>query len=212
MRALVLLLAPLFLLASCGPPPIGLGLQVYQSYDLPAKPATHPSKVVVKVSLARQRAYVMEGSEVLLAMPVSVGTPQTPTPTGHFRIREKDARHRSRTDGFASRGGETKRSQRRNTAPGWKFTGRPLPYWCAFTPTLGFHTGWIKHHPCSDGCIRMHENIAPKFFALVQVGTPVHIATTQPEDRDHAFIPLPPDSGPLPDHPNSYYLGDSAFR
>lgn len=210
MRALLLVL--MLPLVSCGPPPTGLGVQAYQAYDLPAKPATDPSKVVVKVSLARQRAYVMEGSEVLLAMPVSVGTPQTPTPTGHFRIREKIARHRSSTDGFASRGQQSKRSGPTDTPPGWKFTGRPLPFWCSFTPRLAFHTGWIKHHPCTDGCIRMHENIAPKFFALVQTGTPVHIATTHPEDRDHAFIPLPPDSGPLPDHPDSYYIGDSAFR
>ena len=211
-KALLILAAPLLTLASCGPPRTGLGLHAYQSYDLPAKAATNPAAVEVKVSLARQRAYVTEGQRILLAMPVSVGTAETPTPAGRFRILVMDARHRSPTDGFATKGSEIRRTRRHNTPPGWKFTGRPLPYWCGFTPTLGFHTGWIKHSPCTDGCIRMHENIAPKFFALVRTGTPVHIATTQPEDRDHAFIPLPPDSGPLPDHPHAYYLGDDAFR
>jgi uncharacterized lipoprotein len=60
----------------------GGGLEAYQAYDRPAKRPQNPAAVSVKVSLSKQRAYVMEGSTMLLAMPVSVGTPSTPTPTG----------------------------------------------------------------------------------------------------------------------------------
>jgi hypothetical protein len=57
----------------------------------------------------------------------------------------------------------------------------------------------------------MHENLAPKFFRLVSVGTPVSIAYTQAEDAQWANMKLPPDSGPLPDYPVSMYLSDGYF-
>ena len=58
----------------------------------------------------------------------------------------------------------------------------------------------------------MHENVSPKFYELVRVGTPVHIGTTQPEDATIGRnIPRPPDAGPLPDYPQSFYLGDGYF-
>lgn len=87
-----------------------------------------------------------------------------------------------------------------------------MPYWCEFKPNYGFHTGWIKHHPCTHGCIRMHENLAPKFFRLVSVGTPVHIAYSQPEDSSYGNLSLPPDAGPLPDYPTSMYTGNGYFK
>jgi hypothetical protein len=58
----------------------------------------------------------------------------------------------------------------------------------------------------------MHENLSPKFFRLVKVGTPVSIAYSQPEDATHGNIPLPPDAGPLPDYDASMYLGDGYFK
>jgi hypothetical protein len=86
-----------------------------------------------------------------------------------------------------------------------------MPYWCEFKPNYGFHTGWVKHHPCTNGCIRMHENLSPKFFRLVSVSTPVNISYSQPEDAAAGNIPLPPDSGPLPDYADSMYVGDGYF-
>ncbi|MEP5504679.1 MAG: L,D-transpeptidase, partial [Luteolibacter sp.] len=68
-------------LSSCSMNSAGGGLSSYQSYDRPAKLPTDPSAVKVKVSLSKQRVYVMEGSEMLLVMPVCVGMPSTPTPT-----------------------------------------------------------------------------------------------------------------------------------
>ena len=86
-----------------------------------------------------------------------------------------------------------------------------MPYWCEFKSAYGFHTGWVKHTPCTHGCIRMHENLSPKFFRLVSNGTPVNISHSQPEDAQYANIPLPPDAGPLPDYPVSMYWGDGYF-
>ena len=190
----------------------GGGIISYQTYDRPAKLPENPDAVKVKVSLSKQRVYVMEGNELLLAMPVSVGAPSTPTPTGTFRILNKEHRHRSSKHGYATDGEDVKKTKLENKPSGWSFKGTPMPYWCEFETDYGFHTGWVKHSPCThDGCIRMHENLAPKFYRLVSVGTPVDISYYQPEDAKWADIPLPPDAGPLADYGSDMYLGDGYF-
>jgi L,D-transpeptidase catalytic domain len=190
----------------------GSGLKAYHAYDRPTKLPSNPGNVRVKVSLSKQRTYVMEGSEVLLAMPVSVGSPGSATPAGTFRIFNKEAKRRANTHGYAYSGNNVKKTMLSSRPAGWSFKGTPMPYWCEFKPAYGFHTGWVKHHPCTHGCIRMHENLAPKFFRLVSIGTPVNIAYSQPEDATHGNIPLPPDAGPLPDYPTSMYVGDGYFK
>jgi hypothetical protein len=177
---------------SCTMNAAGGGIASYQAYDRPAKLPKDPSAVIVKVSLSKQRVYVMEGGEMLMAMPVTVGAAETATPEGDFRIYEKDLKRREGANGSAGK-------------------GLPLPYWCGFSPGFGFHTGWVKHHPSSNGCIRMHENLAPKFFRLVSIGTPVSVAYHQPEDAKWANMALFPDAGPLPDYEKSMYLGDDYF-
>jgi hypothetical protein len=197
---------------SCSMNKPGGGLASYLAYDRPAKLPKNPAAVEVKVSLSKQRVYVMEGGELLMAMPVTVGAPDSPTPIGKFRILGKEPKHRSRTGGYAFRGEQVEKTGLANKPSGWSFKGTPLPYWCEFRPSYGFHTGWVKHSPStSDGCIRMHENLAPKFYRLVSVGTPVNISYTQPEDAKWANILLPPDAGPLPDYEGSMYVGDGYF-
>jgi len=187
------------------------GISAYQAYDRPAKLPSNPNAVRVKVSLSKQRVYVMEGSEMLLLMPVSVGAPSSSTPTGHFRITGKEAKQRDQLHGYATDGKAFRKVKFGGAPAGWKYKGTPMPYWCEFKFDYGFHTGWVKHSPCTNGCIRMHENLAPKFFRLVSVGTPVSIEYSQPEDAVHANIPLPPDAGPLKDYSEDMYLGDGYF-
>ncbi|MEI6674243.1 MAG: L,D-transpeptidase [Verrucomicrobiota bacterium] len=199
------------LLSSCALQSGGANLAAYQAYDLPTKLPTNPNNVKVKVSLSKQRAYVMEGSTMLLAMPISVGTASTPTPTGSFSIFNKDAKHRAATHGYAYSGSSVTQTFLAKKPSGWSFKGTPMPYWCEFKPNYGFHTGWLKNQPCTHGCIRMHENLSPKFFRLVKSGTPVNIAYSQPEDASAGNIPLPPDAGPLPDYAGSMYVGEGYF-
>lgn len=200
------------LLSSCNLSIGGGSLSAYQSYDRPASLPKNPSAVRVKVSLSRQRAYVMEGSKPLLVMPISVGGPGTSTPTGSFSIIDKKEKYRANSHGWAYTKGQAKKSFLAQKPAGWSFAGTPMPFWCEFKHDYGFHTGWLKHHPCTHGCIRMHENIAPKFYRLVRIGTPVNIAYSQPEDASLGNIPLPPDSGPLPDYNPSMYIGDGYFK
>ncbi|MFD2257563.1 L,D-transpeptidase [Luteolibacter algae] len=197
--------------SSCSMNTAGGGMSAYQSYDRPAKLPKNPSAVKVKVSLSKQRVYVMEGNDMLLAMPVSVGTASTPTPTGNFRIFNKEHKHRANSHGYAYSGDQVKQTYLRSKPSGWSFKGTPMPYWCEFKPNYGFHTGWVKHTPCTHGCVRMHQNLAPKFYRLVSNGTPVNISYSQSEDAQYADMPLPPDAGPLPDYPGSFYIKDDAF-
>ncbi len=209
--ALAAALAAAALTTSCTTSSGGAGLAAYQAYDRPTKLAKNPSAVRVKVSLSKQRTYVMEGSEVLLAMPVCVGAPGTSTPTGNFSIFNKEAKHRANTHGYAYKGNSVVKTMISKKPAGYSFTGTPMPYWCEFKANYGFHTGWLKHSPASHGCIRMHENLAPKFFNLVRSGTPVNIAYSQPEDSSVGSIALPPDAGPLPDYAGTMYTGDGYF-
>ncbi len=194
-------LAVLLALAGCETMPSGGSS--YYSYDRPARRPKNPGNVKVKVSLANRMAYVMEGSEPLLVTPVAVGTASSPTPTGTFRIFNKDADRRAATHGyFISPSGQWRKGKLGEKPSGWRFVGTPMPYWVEFSPAYGFHTGWVHPDPRTHGCLRLHENVAPEFFEIVSVGTPVFIARSQPEDATIGRnVPRPPNPASLPDYP-----------
>jgi len=203
--------------SSCSDTPVNSSMsaarQAYENYNLPATLPTNPSNVRVKVSLTNQMAYVLEGNKPLLVMPVTVGKSSSPTPIGSFRIRAKTHKYRANTHGYAIRGNQVHGVRLKDKPAGWKFKGTPMPYWCEFKTAYGFHTGWMKPFPASGGCLRMHKNVAPKFFRLISVGTPVSIASSQPEDSTIGRnIPRPPDSTPFPGNPNGMMaLTDNFF-
>ena len=199
------------LLSSCQQ---STSLGAYDAYNLPASKPSKPSNVRVKVSTSNQMAYVMEGNKALLVMPLSVGTSSTPTPKGNFTIYSKQEYRRAQTHGYFDHGqGKYTGGYRRNKTAGTKFIGTPMPYWSEFKSGYGFHTGWMKPHPCTHGCLRMHHNVAPKFFALIKEGTPVNIAHSQPEDATIGRnIPRPPDASPLPDFSNAYLATNKIYK
>lgn len=189
--------------ASPGGGSMSSAMRAYEAYDRPATLPGNPSNVRVKVSLKNRMAYVMEGNKPLLVMPVTVGKSSSPTPSGNFRIRSKNHYYRANTHGYAIKGNVVRGCYLRNKPAGWRFKGTPMPYWCEFKSAYGFHTGWMKPFPSSGGCLRMHKNVAPKFFRLVRTGTPVSIASSQPEDATIGRnIPRPPDSTPFPGNPD----------
>ena len=191
----------------------GSDVATYRAYDRPASLPTNPSNVRVKVSLSKQLTYVMEGDKPLLIMPVSIGKAETPTPQGNFRIYYKDADRRAQTHGFAFKNGSVSSYSKEKAAPaGSRKIGTPMPYWSEFKSGYGFHTGWLKPYPCSHGCIRMHENLSPKFFKIVPSGTPVHISYSQPEDATLGQnITRPINADPLPDYPISLRTSQAIF-
>jgi hypothetical protein len=57
----------------------------------------------------------------------------------------------------------------------------------------------------------MHGEAAPKFFALVHNGTPVNIATTQPEDATLGSKVVRVDDSRAPDPDPHFMITDAAF-
>lgn len=206
-RFLGLILIPAVLILavpSCATRPTSTAMKQYDEYDRPAVLPSNPANVRVKVSLSKQLVYVMEGSKPLLIMPVTVGKAQTPTPSGEFRIFTKTHRYRANTHGYAYQGDKVVPCYLRDKPASWSFSGTPMPYWCEFKGAYGFHAGWMKPYPASSGCLRIHKNLAPKFFKLVSLGTPVSISASQPEDATLGRnIPRPPDSTPFPSNPDT---------
>jgi hypothetical protein len=86
-----------------------------------------------------------------------------------------------------------------------------MAYWVEFKPAYGFHQGAVWPIPHSHGCLRLHPNAAPKFFALVRTGTPVNIAFTQPEDQTIGKSAPRPSDYSDPDPPAAYMVSDAVF-
>ncbi len=70
------------------------------NYHVPAYEPNSHSDVHVYVSLDAKMVYVMEGNRALLVTPTSIGVPGMATPTGDFRVEDKDATKRSGEYGF----------------------------------------------------------------------------------------------------------------
>jgi hypothetical protein len=86
-----------------------------------------------------------------------------------------------------------------------------MGYWCEFAPAYGFHQGFVHPVPRTHGCIRLKGEAAAKFYALVRIGTPVSIATTQPEDATLASKVQRLDDSKAPDPDPRIMITDAAF-
>ena len=160
------------------------------SFDPPDKAPKNASAVKVKISTSAQRLYVVEGNEVLLATPVTVGKASSPTPQGDFRIYSKVA-HR-----------------RRISQPD---AGYPMTYWMEFKPAYGMHWGFVKPYPNTMGCVRMPLIAAQEVFEIVPKGAPLNIAHSQPWDATIGKSLPVLDDGPLPNPPKSYMMSPQVF-
>jgi hypothetical protein len=192
------------LLAACAAPPHEV------SYSVRAAAPRNREAVRVKVSLSRQIVYVMEKDEVLMAAATCVGLPEKPTPRGQFRITNKMADKRSNSYGFFVNGRGIEPGEAAHPRPG-RFVGYPMPYWCEFSPGYGFHAGYVHPVPRTHGCLRLHNTVAPKFFALVKEGTPVNIAYEQPEDAQYALKVARPTDYLDPDPPAAFMISQRVF-
>ncbi len=161
------------------------------TYDPTVAAIKNPSALQIKISTSAQRLYLVEGNNVVLATPCTVGAPSSPTPKGNFTILSKQE-HR-----------------RRATEPG---AGYPMTYWMSFSgPAYGIHWGFVKPVPATHGCVRVPLKAVKKIFHLVKVGTPVQVASSQPWDETIGkSLPVLND-GPLPNPPMSYLLSPQVF-
>lgn len=161
------------------------------SYHVTAHKPRDPSKVEIKLSLATQNLYVMEGDRVLMAVQGNVGKPGAATPTGDFKIYNKD------------------KTRRRQSEPD---RGYPMAYWCEFAPAYGFHEGFVHPYPHTHGCVRLHREAAARLFALARIGTPVHIRQSLPEDAKYGKLVQRLDQSHDPDPPRAQMMSASWFQ
>jgi lipoprotein-anchoring transpeptidase ErfK/SrfK len=181
-------------------------------YQVVAYKPRDPDAVRVKVSLQNRMVYVMEGNRPLLVTPTTIGKTGAVTPTGSFHVTDKIRRKRSATYGFWARGNDVRPgTSDHSPGSGYHYVGYPMAYWVEFKPAYGFHQGPVWPIPHSHGCLRLHPQAAPKFFALVKEGTPVNIEQTQPEDQTIGKnVPRPGDYVD-PDPPGAYMISDAVF-
>lgn len=167
-RWLPLLLSPL-LVASCARIP-ELGAMTDHG-------GTKGRKIVV--DLSEQRAWLYHRGEMVATSPVSTGREGKTTPSGQFRVIQKDRDHRSSLYGDYVRDGRVVVKNidvRKAPCPaGCRFVGVPMPYFLRFSDACGLHAGHLPGYPASSGCVRLPQRQAKRFYDAVQVGTPVTV-------------------------------------
>jgi lipoprotein-anchoring transpeptidase ErfK/SrfK len=135
----------------------------------------------VVISISKQRAWLMVGDETYIDTPVSTGKRAGMTPTGSFRITQKDPDHRSNIYGsFVDKQGRVVRdgvSMKVDSAPsGTRFLGAPMKWFMRLTDSgVGMHVGILPGYPASHGCIRLPADIAEIIYRNVKLGTRVAI-------------------------------------
>jgi lipoprotein-anchoring transpeptidase ErfK/SrfK len=140
-----------------------------------------PETAQVRISLSKQRAYLMDANgEIAIDTPISSGKAAGMTPTGSFKITEKDADHSSNLYGnFVDKKGRVVRSgvsTRIDSAPsGTRFEGAPMKWFMRFNGAIGMHVGLLPGYPASHGCVRLPEEIAAIVYSKVKIGTPVEV-------------------------------------
>jgi lipoprotein-anchoring transpeptidase ErfK/SrfK len=140
-----------------------------------------PDTVHITVSLAKQRAYLMLDDQIVADGPISSGKRGHNSPTGNFKVLEKDPDHRSTVYGdFVDAQGRTVRagiSSRIDSAPsGTHYVGAPMKWFLRLTDEgVGMHIGILPGYPASHGCIRESAEGAKLFYDQVKVGTPVAV-------------------------------------
>jgi len=134
----------------------------------------------IKIVLSEQKAYFYKGGRLAGVTPVSTGMAGHRTPTGNFRISEKEINHRSTLyghyvdpRGYVLRSNVDVRSDRR--PPGAVFRGASMDFMMRVNGAVTMHAGRVPGYPASHGCIRLPWHMAKIFFSHATVGTKVSI-------------------------------------
>lgn len=106
----------------------------------------------IVIDLANQRGQCLVNEQVAMDFPVCTGVSSHLTPTGIFRISEKDIHHQS------------------------NLYHCPMPYFMRLTNEgIGLHIGDVYRMPASHGCIRMTREACIALFYALPSGTEVVI-------------------------------------
>ena len=118
----------------------------------PERSAAGP--VVVIVSIPDQRVHVYRNGIRIAASSCSTGKPGHRTPTGVFKILQKDKNHRSST-----------------------YNNAPMPNMNRLTWSgIALHAGNLPGYPASHGCVRLPIAFSERLFQVTRLGMTVVIA------------------------------------
>jgi hypothetical protein len=133
----------------------------------------------IRIDLSSQKAFFTKGGQLVGVSRISTGTDEHATPTGSFRITQKNRHHRSNLYGiFKDKAtgqivNDDVDMRRDKVPPGCVYIGAPMPYFMRFNGGIGMHTGYLPGYNASHGCVRMPHKMAKVFFENVRIGTPV---------------------------------------
>ncbi len=156
------------------PPGAVAAVSYWNDFGLPGPPR-------IELKLGEQRAYFYKGSRLVGVSAVSTGREGLNTPTGKFRVLQKDKEHRSSLFGeyvdvatghVINPDVDTSKDR---LPPGAKYVGAPMPNYLRIVNGIGMHAGYLPGVPASHGCIRLPFEMSKHFFANSPIGTPVEI-------------------------------------
>jgi lipoprotein-anchoring transpeptidase ErfK/SrfK len=137
------------------------------------------AQTAVEIDLQDQTAYLIQNGRVVLATPIASGRYGYLTPTGSFKVIEKERNHYSSMYGkIVDARGNTivaDADADMRVPPAGKFVPAPMRYFVRFSGANGLHAGYLPGYPASHGCVRLPEENAIAFFNAVDVGTPVTV-------------------------------------
>lgn len=134
----------------------------------------------IVLNLTEQRAYFYKGKHLVGVSKVSSGTEGLETPTGTYKITQKDIDHQSNLFGdyVYPDGTIAKRDiavGKDPKPPGSSFDGADMHYFMRFVNGIGLHVGYLPGYAASHGCVRMPAPMAKKFYHNVEKGTKVTV-------------------------------------
>ncbi len=140
----------------------------------------HTGRPSIKIDLSDQIAYFYKDNQLVGQSAVSTGKSTHRTPTGSFKITQKDQDHASNLYGkiLDSDGNVVKPdadTRKDKVPPGGKYIGAPMRNFMRFNGGIGMHAGYLPGYPASHGCVRMPEYMSAHFFKHVNHGTPVSV-------------------------------------
>ena len=135
----------------------------------------------IRIDLSDQTAYFYRGDTLVGKSWLSTGDAGHRTPTGSFRILQKNKWHKSsRYGAFVDANGTVVDGdvdiKKDRVPPGLRYEGAKMTNFMRLTPDgVGMHAGFLPGYPASHGCIRMPEHMSETFFNNVNEGTPVSV-------------------------------------
>lgn len=154
-----------------------------------------PGKPRIVLDLSAQRLRYYKGDTLVGMSPISSGTPYHRTPTGSFKVTEKDLHHRSSTYGdYVDASGAVVRaevdSRKDARPPGSRYLGANMKYFMRFNGAVGMHEGYLPGYPAAHGCVRLPTKMASIFFSVTPHGTPVQVIGNASNAGPQPHVPV----------------------